>query len=93
MHYLLHDLVGRLFVFNEREATLKALQIALPRNRTIDLGRQILLSKVALRAGAKIWYRTRSHLTPLKDLWGPLLHRRYTENNREERGSGMICLY
>ena len=90
---MLHDFAGRFFVFHEREPTLEALRIALPRDRTIDLGRQILLRNEALRASAKIWYHTRSHLTPLKDLWVPLLHRRYPEDDLHERGRGMIRLY
>ena len=93
VHFLLQDLAGRFFVFNEREATLEALRIALPRDRTIDLGRQILLRNDALRAAAKIWYRTRLHLTPLNDMWGPLLHRRYPEDDLHELGRGMIRLY
>ena len=90
VHILLHDLAGRFFVFHERESTLEALRIEFPCDRTIDLGRQILLRNDALCAGAKIWYRSRSHLIPLKDMWGPLLHRRYPEDDLHERGRGMI---
>ena len=93
VQFLLHDLASRFFVFHERSATLEALRIALPRDNTIDLGRLILLRNDALSAGAKIWYQTRSHLTPLKDLCGPLLHRRYPENNLYEQGRNMIRLY
>ena len=54
VHFLMHDIAGRFFVFHDREATLEALRMTLPRDRTIDLGRQILLRNDALRAGAKM---------------------------------------
>ena len=36
VHFLLHDLAGRFFAFYEREASFKALRIALPCDKTID---------------------------------------------------------
>ena len=93
VHVLLHDFASHFFVFHERSATREALRIALPRDRNLDLGRLILLRNDVLSAGAKIWNQTRSHLTPLKDLCGLLLHRRYPENDLYERGRNMIRLY
>ena len=49
VHFLVHTMNDRLFVFYDRNATLKALRIALNQNRTIDLRRQIILQNNALQ--------------------------------------------
>ena len=92
VHYLVHTMSDRFFVFYDREATLDALRIALPRDRTIDLGRQILLRNDELRAGGKIWIRSRGRLAPLQGLWEPLL-RTHFPDDLAARGRGMISLF
>ena len=77
VHYLLYDCAGYFYVFHDRESTLEKLRIAIMKDRSVDVGRQMLLRNDALRAGAKIWYRSRSHLAPLRDLWDPLLHKNF----------------
>ena len=43
VHFLLDSLNDRNFVFYNRESTLKALKLALPRDRSVDVGLHVLL--------------------------------------------------
>ena len=68
VHFLLDSLSDRYFVFYDRESTLEALRLALPRDRSVDVGLHVLLRNDALRAGGTIWNRSRSRLAPLREL-------------------------
>ena len=80
-------------MFNDSETTVEERWISLSRDRTINLERQILFRNDELCVGETIWYQTRSHLTPITDLWSPLLCRRYLDNDLHEQGRRIIRLY
>ena len=60
-------------VFHDRARTLSALRLALPIERTFDLGLHVHLRNDALRRGGKNVTRSRHRVVPLEDLWQPLL--------------------
>ena len=76
----------------DRESTIKALRLALPRDRFIDVKLHVLLRSDALRAGGKIWNRSRSRLTPLKGLWEPILQI-HVSNNLVDRAKGIMHFF
>ena len=92
IHYLLITLSDRFYVYYNRESTLGALRLALPRDKIVDVGLQILLRNDALRAGGPVWTRSRSSLAQLKGLWGPLLHKQVPENP-VDRARGLLQLF
>ena len=80
VHFLFDSLSDRYFVFYDRESTLEALRLALPRDRSVDVGLHVLLRNDVLRAGATIWNRSRSRLAPLRVRWEPILQTHVPEN-------------
>ena len=63
----------RYMVFYNCDAILDALRIALPLERTTDVGHVMHLRKDALRRGGTCWCPTRRQLVGLDALWGPLI--------------------
>ena len=92
MHFLLDSLSDRYFVFNDWESTLETLGLALPRDRSVDVGLHVLLRNDALRAGGTIWNRSRSRLAPLRGLWEPIL-RTHMPENLVDRARGIMQLF
>lgn len=80
VYYLLNSLSDRFLVFYDRESTFGALRLALPFDRTVDVGLKILFRNGALRAGGPFLTRSCSCLAPLKRLWGLLLHSHVPDN-------------
>ena len=69
VHFLLYSLSDRYFVFYNPESTLEALRLALPCDRSVDVGLHVFfLQNDTLRACGTIWNRSRSRLAPLKGL-------------------------
>ena len=68
-------LMTRFYVFYDLEYTLDALRFALPRERTVDFGKYVLLKNDALREGGTVWSRSRAYTVTLEDLWRPILKR------------------
>ena len=60
-------------VFHDREKTLTALRLALPVERSFDLGLHVHLRNDALKRGGKNVTRSRHRVIPLEDLWQPIL--------------------
>ena len=92
LNFLLDNLSDQYFVFYDRESTLEALRLALPRDRSVDVGLHVLLQNDALRAGGTIWNRSRSRLAPLKTLWEPIL-RTHVPENLVDRATGIMQLF
>ena len=79
-------------ILYDRESTFDALRFAIPLNRAVDLGRQVILRNDALREGGLCWCRSRRRLVNLKQLWMPLL-RTPPSNNPVDRARGMLQLF
>ena len=92
VHFLLDSLRDRYFVFYDQESTLEALRLALPRDRSVDVGLHVLLRNDALMAGGTIWNRSRSRLALLKGLWEPIL-RTHVLENLVDRARGIMQLF
>ena len=60
-------------VFHDRAKTLAALRLALPIERSFDIGLHVHLRNDALRRGGKNVTRSRTRVVPLEDLWQPIL--------------------
>ena len=60
-------------VFHDRAKTLAALRLALPIERSFDIGLHVHLRNDALRRGGKNVTRSRHRVVPLEDLWQPIL--------------------
>ena len=60
-------------VFHNRAKTLAALRLALPIERSFDIGLHVHLRNDALRRGGKNVTRSRHRVVPLEDLWQPIL--------------------
>ena len=60
-------------VFHDRAKALAALRLALPIERSFDIGLHIHLRNDALRRGGRNITRSRQRVVPLEDLWQPIL--------------------
>ena len=60
-------------VFHDRAKTLAALRLALPSERSFDIGLHVHLRNDALRRGGRNVTRSRHRIVPLEDLWQPIL--------------------
>ena len=60
-------------VFHDRDAQLASLRLALPMERTVDVGRYVHLRNDALRNHGNVRVRSRDRVAPLSELWRPLL--------------------
>ena len=89
---LLERLKTQFCVFYDFEYTLDALRCALPRERTVDLGKYVLLRNDALREGGTILSRSRAYTAPLEDLWRPIL-KRVVPSDSVETAHGLLELF
>ena len=60
-------------MFHDRAKALAALRLALPIERSFDIGLHIHLRNDALRRGGRNITRSRQRVVPLEDLWQPIL--------------------
>ena len=79
-------------VFHDRTKTLTALRLALPIERSFDLGLHVHLRNDALRRGGRNVTRSRHRVIPLEDLWQPLLEHPMPRDLRL-RAAGMLRLF
>jgi hypothetical protein len=79
-------------VFHDRTKTLSALRLALPIERSFDLGLHVHLRNDAVRRGGKNVTRSRHRVIPLEDLWQPILEHPMPRDLRL-RAAGMLRLF
>ena len=79
-------------VFHDRTKTLAALRLALPIERSFDLGLHVHLRNDALRRGGRNVTRSRHRVIPLEDLWQPMLDHPMPRDLRL-RAAGMLRLF
>ena len=79
-------------VFHDRAKTLAALRLALPIERSFDLGLHVHLRNDALRLGGKNVTRSRHRVVPLEDLWLPILGHAMPRGLRQ-RAEGMLRIF
>ena len=77
---LARHLPNHVCVFHDRAKTLAALRLALPVERSFDLGLHVHLRNDALRSGGRNITRSRHRVIPLEDLWQPILEQRDAES-------------
>jgi hypothetical protein len=89
---LARELPNHYCVFHDRANTLEALRLALPIERSFDVGLHVHLRNDALRRGGKNVTRSRHRVVPLEDLWQPLLGGVMPSTLRE-RAAGIFRMF